>query len=107
VYVIRRVWDAHPGKARRAATIVAEIGKVYEANGRRGPSTVYFNSGTLPAEKNKVYMEWQDETISSPYGTGQPSIPELAPLSAELRELTDGSVIEFYELLTPAKALEA
>jgi len=105
-YVIRRVWDVEPREARKAATLLAEMGRIYEEHERRGPTTVYFNGGTLPGERNQVYMQWDADTIDSPYGTGQPSIDEMQPLSAKLREITSNSRIEFYEKMTPAKAME-
>lgn len=106
MYVIRRVWTIKPREARRAATIVDEIGKHYEAAGKRGPSWVYFNSGTLPGEKDRVYMEWTEEAIESPYRAGQSSPEETRELGAKLRELQIESWIEFYEMMTPDKAME-
>ena len=57
MYVIRRVWVTKPREARRVASIAAEIGGVYEAIGQREPVRVYFNGGTLPGERDVVYME--------------------------------------------------
>ena len=54
-YVIRRIWTVEPREARRAATLIAEIGRIYEEHGRRGPSTVYFNGSTLPGDTNQVF----------------------------------------------------
>ena len=51
-------------------------------------------------------MEWTAATIDSPYGNDDPPIPEAQELGDRLRELTEGTWIEFYELMTPAKALE-
>ncbi len=106
MYVIRRVWTVKPGEARRAATIVAEIGKHYEASGKRSPSRVYFNNGTVPGEKNLVYMEWTEESIESPYRPGTSSPEVTRDLGAKLRELALESRIEFYEMMTSEKAMD-
>ena len=37
------------------------------AAGQRSKVTIYFNGGTLPGNSNRVYMQWTDETIGSPY----------------------------------------
>ncbi|MEE9228618.1 MAG: hypothetical protein V3U47_06565 [Acidimicrobiia bacterium] len=105
MYLIRRVWTVKRRETRKAATIAADIGKAYEEAGQRSATTVYFNGGTLPGEKDRVYMQWTAEVIDSPYGRDDnPSIPAARELGAKLRELTEGSWIEFYELMTPAKA---
>ncbi len=104
MYVIRRVWETKPREARRAATIVSEIGKIYEASGQRDPVRVYFNGGTTPGEKDRVYMEWTAEVIESPY-RGDNQFPDTGNLGQRLRDITEGSWIEFYELLTPDKAM--
>jgi hypothetical protein len=72
--LIRRVWTVKRRETRKAATIAADIGKAYEEAGQRSATSVYFNGGTLPGEKDRVYMQWTAE------------------------------VIGFYELITPAKA---
>ena len=74
MYVIRRVWETKPREARRAASIVAEVGKIYEDSGQRDPVKVYFNSGTLPGEKNRVYMEWTAEVIESTKTSARPTV---------------------------------
>lgn len=107
MFVIRRVWTVEPGEARRAATIVAAIGDAYEAAGKRGPSRVYFNNGTMPGERYRVYMEWIEEEIASTYRKDiVESPPEAIALREKLGELTTESWIEFHELLTPEKAME-
>ena len=104
MYVIRRVWAAKPREARKVASIVAAIGKIYEDAEQRDPVRVYFNGGTLPGERNRVYMEWTAPVIESPYRAGN-ELPDTGKLSQRLRELTEDNWIEFHELLTPEKAL--
>ena len=106
MYVIRRVYKVKPRPARDAATIVARIGELYQEAGRRSEVRVSFNGTTLPGETDIVFMEWTDDVIRSPYGRGEPSIAEAGELGARLRELTEESWIEFYEMLTPDKAME-
>jgi hypothetical protein len=106
MYLIRRGYRvAEPRDTRLAATIIAEIGKVYEDAGQRSPTRVYFNSGTTPGDKGVVYLEWTAESLESPYREGNvfPSFPEH--LGPKLREITTESWIEFYELMVPAKAM--
>jgi hypothetical protein len=104
VYLIRRVWTVLPREARRAATIVADIARLYEEAGQRSDVRVSFNGGTLPGERNRVYMEWVEERLESPYRQGNEVPPETQQLSAQLRELTTDAWIEFNELFTPDKA---
>jgi hypothetical protein len=104
MYVIRRVWATKPREARRVASMVAEIGKIYEESGQREPTRVYFNGGTLPGERDIVYMEWTAQALESPY-RGDNVLPDTGGLGAKVRELTEDSWIEFYELLTPDKAI--
>ncbi len=106
MYVIRRVYEVNPRTAREAATIAARIGELYHEAGRRSEVTVYFNGTTLPGETDVVYMQWTDDVVRSPYGRGEPSIPEAVELGARLRALTVDSWIEFYEMLTPQKAMD-
>ena len=104
MYVIRRVWATKSREARRVASIAAEIGKIYEDSGQREPVRVYFNGGTLPGERDVVYMEWTADALESPY-RGDNELPDTGGLGKRMRELTEDSWIEFYELLTPDKAL--
>lgn len=104
MYVIRRVWATKPREARRVASMVAEVGKIYEDSGQREPVRVYFNGGTLPGERDVVYMEWTAPVLESPYRGGN-ELPDTGGLGGKIRELTEESWIEFYELLTPDKAL--
>lgn len=107
MFVVRRVWETKPGEARKAASLVAAMGEEYEAVDKRGPSRVYFNNGTVPGDRNRVYMEWTEEVIASTYRADIVESPQRArDLYANLREITVDSWIEFYELMTPEKMLE-
>jgi hypothetical protein len=105
MYLVRRVYTIKPGEARRAATLIAAIGKVYQEAGTRGESRVYFNSGTTPGAKNTVVMEWIDDTLRSPYRTDRIRVGGLEETAAQLREITIESEIEFWELMTDEKAI--
>ena len=106
MYVVRRVWDTKAGEARRVASLVAAMGQEYEAVEKRSPSRVYFNGSTLPGDRHRVYMEWTEDVIASPYRDDiVPSPPRAQELYEKVRELTTDSWIEFYELMTPDKAL--
>ena len=104
MYVIKRVWVSKPREARRVASIVAAIGEIYEDVGQREAVRVYFNGGSLPGERDVVFMEWTADVIESPY-RGDNELPVTGELGTKLRELTEDSWIEFYELLTPDKAV--
>lgn len=106
MYLVRRVWVAKPREARRAATIAAWLGEAYESAGQRESVRVYFNSGTTPGEKDRVIMEWEAQSLESPYREGNVYPEATGDLGPKLRELTTESWIEFYELLTPEKYLE-
>lgn len=103
MYVIRRIYTVKPGEARRAATLVSALGEAYEEAGTRSPSRVYFNSGTTPGEKNTVVMEWTDDALQSPYRADRVRVDGLEELRAQLNEVSLGSQIEFWELMTPDK----
>lgn len=105
MYVIRRVWTVKPRQTRLAATLAREIGKRYEDAGQREPVRVYFNGGTLPGEKDRVYMEWTTDVIESPYRSDNVSPPDPRSLSKRMREITEESWIEFYELMNDDKAM--
>ncbi len=57
----------------------------------------------MPGDNNRVYMQWTDETIDSPYRAGVPSVPAASAIGAEVRELVISSRIEFFEMMIPAK----
>ncbi len=103
MYVVTRIWEAKPMEARRAATLAALIGEVYEKAGQRSSVQVSFNGGTLPGETNRVYMRWIADKIESPY-RGVNELPEKArELGSKMREITVRSWIEFEEFLTEDK----
>ncbi|MDP6666923.1 MAG: hypothetical protein QF357_05940 [Dehalococcoidia bacterium] len=103
MYVIRRVYEVKPGTARRVATLVKQQGDAYTKAGQRSEVRVYFNGGTVPGENNRVYMEWTDEVIDSPYRDGLTLAPEAMVIGGKVREHVIGSHIEFFELMIPAK----
>lgn len=104
MFLVRRIYSVHPGQARKAATLVDKIGKAYEEAGTRGPSRVYFNSGTTPGDKNTVVMEWTDPSLESAYRADRIRA-DVGALASELSECTIGSEIEFWELMTDEKYL--
>ena len=102
-YVIRRVFTVQPGAARKVATTVAKQAQLYEEAGQRSACRVYFNGGTVPGQKDRVYMEWTSDVIDSPYREGNVIPQSVRDAGAGARDLIIESNIEFYELLTPAK----
>lgn len=107
MYVIRRVFQVKPGAARRYATIVMKMAEAYERAGQRSNTRVYFNGGTVPGEKNRVYMEWTADVLDSPYREGNVIPQEVRDIGAPGRELVEDNWIEFYEMMIPVKAQEA
>jgi len=104
MFVVRRVWETKPGQSRVAASLVAAMGEEYESAGKRSSSRVYFNGGTVPGKRNRVYMEWTEDVIDSTYRKDiVESPPKARDLYAKLREITEDTWIEFYELMTPEK----
>ena len=106
MYVIKRVWKVKPRKVREAATVASRIGDLYHQAGQRSEVRVYFNGTSLPGERDRLYMEWTAASIDSPYGNDSLPIPEADELAGRLRDLTEETWIEFYELMTPAKAMD-
>ena len=101
--MVTRIWEAKPMEARRAATLAASIGEIYEKAGQRSSIQISFNGGTVPGETNRVYMRWITDKIDSPY-RGANEVPEKArELGAKMREITVRSWIEFEEVLTKDK----
>ena len=107
MFVVRRVWEIEPGQGRQAASYVAAMGAEYEEAGKRSPSRVYFNTGTVPGDRNRVYMEWTEDVIASTYRKDiVESPPRARDLYAKLRDITVDTWIEFYELMTPEKMMD-
>ncbi|GMR03137.1 MAG: hypothetical protein BMS9Abin20_1504 [Acidimicrobiia bacterium] len=105
MYLVRRIYTVKPGEARKAASLIDSIGVAYLEAGKRSESRVYFNSGTTPGERNKVVMEWTDETLRTPYGEDRIKVEGLEEIAAQLREIAIESEIEFWELMTDDKRL--
>ncbi len=105
MYLIRRIYTVKPGEARKAATLIDEIGRKYLEAGTRTESRVYFNSGTTPGDRDTVVMEWTDDSLESPYRPGRTPVEGVAELAAQLRDVALDSRIEFWELMTDDKRL--
>ncbi|MGI9642307.1 MAG: hypothetical protein ACR2N9_05955 [Acidimicrobiia bacterium] len=105
MYLIRRIYTVKPGEARKAASLIDQIGKAYEAAGTRSESRVYFNSGTTPGEKHTVVMEWTDDALMTPYRDNRTKVEGIADIAAQLRDIALGSDIEFWELMTDEKTI--
>jgi hypothetical protein len=103
MYLVRRTYSVKPGEARKAATLIDQIGKAYKKAGTRSKSRVYFNSGTTPGERDLVVMEWTDESLRSPYRDDRTPVEGVRDLGSQLREIAIDSEIEFWELLTEEK----
>lgn len=97
MYLVRRVWKVKPGSTRQAAKLISEIGKAYEEAGQRSPTRVYWSGYTVPGPANRVYMDWIQEKIESPFREGN-AIPGTSRAGKRLRELVESSRIEFYEI---------
>ena len=104
MYVIRRVYEVKPGMARKYATIAMKMCEEYESSGQRSPARIYFNGGTIPGERNRVYMEWTAEIVESPYREGNIIPQSVFDAGALGRDMVIDTWIEFYELMTPGKA---
>ena len=106
MYVVRRIFNTKPGEARRVASLVQKQAQIYHDAGHRSEFKVYFNGGTVPGENNVVVLEWTDEALMSPMRGGN-DLPQAAlEVGAQVRDLTEGSRIEFMELMTPDKIMD-
>jgi hypothetical protein len=106
MYLLRRVWDVEPVNTRMAATLAVETGKRFEDAGQREGVRVYFNGGSVPGEKGQVYMEWIAEVIDSPYRGDNVFPSDPLGLGERMSAIAVPNRIEFYELMTPDKALD-
>ena len=98
MYLVRRVFKVKPRTARRAAPIIAQLGRCFEDAGQRTPTRVYISGGTVPGPADTVYMDWTEEALQSPYRDGNQLPQEISKLAEELRQFVEDSYIEFYEL---------
>ena len=98
MYLIRRVYKVKPGTTKQAAEILQKIGIAYQKAGQRSETRVYWSGYTVPGPANTVYMDWIQEIIDSPYRE-QNVIPDMSELGSQLREVTEESSIEFYEMI--------
>ena len=105
MYLIRRIYTVKPGEARKAATLIDQIGKAYQAAGTRSESRIYFNSGTTPGDRNTVVMEWTDDSLRTPYRDDRTPVEGIQEIASQLREIAIESEIEFWELMTEEKHL--
>ena len=105
MYLIRRIYTVKPGEARKAATLIDQIGKAYQAAGTRSESRIYFNSGTTPGDRNTVVMEWTDDSLRTPYRDDRTPVEGIQEIASQLREIAIDSEIEFWELMTEEKHL--
>jgi hypothetical protein len=105
VFLVRRIYSVHPGQARKAATYLDKLGKAYEEAGTRGPSTIYFNSGTTPGDKDTVIMAWTDPELRSAYRDDRVRI-DTSDIMEGFSDIAIGSEIEFWEMMTDEKRLE-
>ncbi len=106
MYLVRRIFKTKPREARRVASLVHKQAQIYHDAGHRSEFKVYFNGGTVPGENDVVVLEWTDEALMSPMRGGNDLPQEALEVGAELRDLTEGSRIEFMELMTPDKMMD-
>lgn len=106
MYLVRRTFHTKPGEARRVASLVHKVASAYRDAGQRGEFRIYFNGGTTPGETNVVVIDWTDETLRSPMRADNDIPPAAMQIGAQVRELVEGSRIEFLELMTPDKLMD-
>jgi len=105
VFLVRRIYTVQPGQARKAATYLDKLGKAYEEAGTRGPSTIYFNSGTTPGDKDTVVMAWTDPELKSAYREDRVRV-DASDIMEGFADIAISSRIEFWEMMTDEKHLE-
>ena len=101
MYLIRRVYRAKPGQARKVAELVQQQVQIYHDAGQRSEFRVGYNGYTLPGEQNIVIVEWTADVIDSPSRPGNDIPQEALGVGAEVRELIESQRIEFLEMLSP------
>lgn len=98
MYLIRRGFIVKPWKTREAAQFVAQVAKAFEEAGRSS-TRVYWSGHTVPGPANTVYMDWTQETLSSPYAADAKYPQGLESVYDQLVEVCEDSFIEFYEMV--------
>lgn len=98
MYLIRRGFIVKPWKTREAAQLVAQVAKGFEDAGRSA-TRVYWSGHTVPGPANTVYMDWTQETLSSPYDPHAKYPRGLESVYGQLVEVCEDSFIEFYEMV--------
>ena len=106
MYLLRRIFKAKPGEARRVASLLQKQSQIYHDAGQRSEFKVYFNGATVPGETDIVVLEWTDEALMSPMRGNHQLPPDALALGAQIRQLIETNRIEFMELMTPDKMLD-
>ena len=107
MFVIRRVYDVKLGMARKYASVLRRVADAYEASGQRSSTQVYYNDAMIPGKTHRVYIQWTADSIESQFREGNvvPAAVTEAALPGD--PLVLDTWIEFYEMMTPSKMLEA
>ena len=107
MFVIRRVYDIKPGMARKYASVLRRVADAYEASGQRSSTQVYYNDAMIPGKAHRVYIQWTADAIESQFREGNvvPAAVTEAALPGD--PLVLDTWIEFYEMMTPSKMVEA
>ena len=98
MYLIRRGFVIKPWKTREAALLVAQVAKAFEEAGRSS-TRVYWSGHTVPGPANTVYMDWTQETLSSPYAPDAYYPQGIESVYDQLVKVCEDSFIEFYEMV--------
>lgn len=103
MYELRRVYATLPGEERRVASLLVEMGEVLLEAGLRAPSTVSFNGGTCPGEKQRVYMTWTTEKIESTFRAGNVQPERYVELRTQRDQYTTDTWLQITEVMTAEK----
>ena len=98
MYLIRRGFVTKPWKTREAAQLIDQVAKAFEKVGRSS-TRVYWSGHTVPGPANTVYMDWTQETLSSPYAPDAKAPDDIGDVYDRFLEVCDDSYIEFYEMV--------
>ena len=93
MFLVRRTFKVKNGTSRKAADVIAQIGRMYEEAGLRSHSRVYISGSTVPGPANTVYMDWTEEALQSAYRTGNAKPAQEDELFAKLSEFQEESSI--------------